>query len=45
MTRLGFIWYGQLVDAMVAAGLRCDYNQAREELMVREVISLLRDRV
>lgn len=43
MKRLGLIWYGQLYDAMEAAGLRRVYDEAREELMVQQVVDLLLD--
>jgi len=41
MKRLGLTWYGQLVDAMQAAGVRLQVSPVKEELMAAEVEQVL----
>jgi hypothetical protein len=41
MKRLGLTWYGQLVDAMVAAGLQVQTNAAKDSAMTVEIEQLL----
>lgn len=41
MKRLGFTWYGQLLDAMQAAGLRVRCSDESVDRMVAEVEQLM----
>ena len=41
MKRLGFVWYGQLVDAMQAAGLRVQCSDEAVAKMVAEIEQLM----
>jgi hypothetical protein len=45
MQLLGFHWYGQLVDAMRAAGVKPVRDAAREAAMRAQVVQLLQDYV
>lgn len=41
MKRLGFTWYGQLVDALQAAGVRVQFSDDAVARMVAEVEQLM----
>lgn len=41
MKRLGLTWYGQLVDAMVAAGLQVQASAGKDHAMAVEIEQLL----
>jgi hypothetical protein len=41
MKRLGLTWYGELCDAMLAAGLQVQASAAKEQFMAAEVERLI----